>query len=263
MTTDSNSPELPPAEPPEILPAADYRDRSSGLIAFGVVQILLGMLCVLLVGLMVVGQRIAAQSTGAGPNFRMMAFSLAFYAILAAVLVWLGLGSIGTRRWARALSLILAWSWLLAGIVSLIFFAILVPQMVQAFAAGNPGPPPAARVMMVVIPLAILGIFFIVVPGSMVLFYQSRHVQATCEARDPATRWTDACPLPVLAVSVWLGFGTFSMLCMPWAYHGVRSHPSKTQRRNRPRPLQIQWGCRAAALNAVLWRHPTHVIYRL
>ena len=221
ITTDSNPPELPPDEPPEILPVAQHKDRRGGLIAFGVAQIFLGLLCALFVGLMVVGQTMAAQSTGGSPNFRMLAFSFAFYGVMAVILVWLGLGSIRTRRWARALSLVLAWSWLLIGIVSVVFSALLLPQMMRAFAGGNAGPPPIARLMMVVIPLVILGIFFIVVPGSMVLFYQSKHVQATCEARDPARRWTDACPLPVLAVSLWLGFGALSMLFMPWAYHGV------------------------------------------
>ena len=190
-------------------------------MAFGVGQILLGVLCVLLVGLMCVGQVMAAKKTGGNPDFRMIAFSLAFYAVLAGVLVWLGLGSIRARRWARALSLVLAWSWLFTGVVTIVFFAALMPRMIRAMAGGNQGPPPGVQIMMLVIPLVILGIFFIVVPASMVLFYRSNHVRATCEARDPTTRWTDGCPLPVLAVSLWLGFGAIWMLFMPWAYHGV------------------------------------------
>ena len=39
--------------------------------------------------------------------------------------------------------------------------------------------------------------------------------------RDPVTRWTDRCPLPVLAVSLWLSCGALSTLVLPLAYGGV------------------------------------------
>jgi len=58
------------------------------------------------------------------------------------------------------------------------------------------------------------------IPGALVIFYQSKHVKATCEARDPLPRWTDRCPLPVLALTLWLAFGALAMLSMI-AYNGV------------------------------------------
>ena len=73
----------------------------------------------------------------------------------------------------------------------------------------------------VVIGFTILGVIFLVIPGALVCFYQSRHVKATCEARDPVRRWTDACPLPVLAAALWLGLGALCMLPMPLAYKSV------------------------------------------
>ena len=48
---------------------------------------------------------------------------------------------------------------------------------------------------------------YIVIPGTFVLVYRSPHVKATCEHDDPKIRWTDKCPLPVLAVSLLCGFG--------------------------------------------------------
>ena len=221
MTTDLDPPLLPSEQPPEMSPPVAYRDRSGGLMAFGVAQILLGVLCALMVGLMCLGQVIAARQGGTNTNFRMMAFSLGFYVVLTVVLVWLGLGSIRARRWARALSLVLGWCWFAAGIATIVMFVLIMPKIMQGFGEGNQGPPPAARVMMMLIPLVILGIFFILVPGSMVLFYRSKHVKATCQARNPAVCWTDACPLPVLGLSVVLGLGTVSLLMMPWAYNGV------------------------------------------
>lgn len=52
-------------------------------------------------------------------------------------------------------------------------------------------------------------------------FYQSRRVQATCEVRDPSPGWTDACPLSLLGLSLWLGFGAVTMLAPPVFIHGV------------------------------------------
>ncbi|MBU4212672.1 MAG: hypothetical protein KKD33_08835 [Verrucomicrobia bacterium] len=57
-------------------------------------------------------------------------------------------------------------------------------------------------------------VFYVIIPGVLVLFYGSRHVKATCERRDPQVRWTDKCPLPVLAVSLISGFWAACMLLM-------------------------------------------------
>jgi hypothetical protein len=46
-------------------------------------------------------------------------------------------------------------------------------------------------------------------------------VKATCETRDPVTRWTDACPLPVLGFCSWVAVSVPTMLVMPLAGHGV------------------------------------------
>jgi len=55
-------------------------------------------------------------------------------------------------------------------------------------------------------------VFYIIMPAAFVLFYGSKHTKATCEQRDPHVRWTDKCPLPVLAVSLMSGC---CALCMP------------------------------------------------
>ena len=93
--------------------------------------------------------------------------------------------------------------------------------MQAAQPAGQPELPEAAKVMMMVIPLVFMGVIFLVLPAVWVFFYRSPHVKATCEARDPVPRWTDGCPLPVLAVSLWLAMGVPMMLMMPLAYNSV------------------------------------------
>jgi hypothetical protein len=66
-----------------------------------------------------------------------------------------------------------------------------------------------------------LAIFFVALPSAMALFYRSKHVKATCEARDPVVRWTDTCPMQVLATSLWLGAGALGTLALPVIYRSV------------------------------------------
>ena len=63
-----------------------------------------------------------------------------------------------------------------------------------------------------VIMLGTLGCMYLFLPGIFILFYQSKHVKATCDYHDPHVRWTDKCPLPVLALSLMLASGAFSMI---------------------------------------------------
>jgi hypothetical protein len=67
----------------------------------------------------------------------------------------------------------------------------------------------------------VFGVMFVILPAVWTFFYNSRHVKATCETRDPVMRWTDACPLPVLGLCSWLAFSVPMMLLMPIAGHGV------------------------------------------
>jgi hypothetical protein len=68
---------------------------------------------------------------------------------------------------------------------------------------------------------AFYGVIFVILPAVWTFFYHSRHVKATCEARDPVTRWTDACPLPVLGLCMWLMLTVPMMLLLPIAGNGV------------------------------------------
>ena len=195
-------------------PLPEFKDRSTGLIVFGILEILLGCLCALLVPLMLLGQVMSAKATGGAPNFRMAIPGMMMYAMLAVAFIWLGVGSIRCRRWARALLLILSWSWLVTGVIAIGFLLFLAPKMMEGLPSG-------AKAVALLVAGVIWTSIFIVIPGVLVAFYQSGHVKATCEARDPVVRWTDGCPLPVLAVSVCLGFGAVMMLAMPLVYNSV------------------------------------------
>jgi hypothetical protein len=198
-----------------------FRDRRTGLIVFGIIEILIGGLCALFIPLMLLGQAMAAKETGAESQLQFIIPALAIYGIAAIVLIVLGTGSIRTRRWARALSLIVAWSWLVIGTFAAVFMAIMFPRMLGQASPAGQDVPASARMIGMIIGLLVVAFFFVAVPAILVIFYQSKHVKATCEARDPIPGWTDRVPLPVLAVSLWLAFGAATMLFMPAAYHGV------------------------------------------
>lgn len=194
-----------------------FKDRSIGLIVFGAFQILMGALCAMFIPLVLLP---VVLDLPAGPptNARMMIPALGLYAILAIVLVWLGVGSILARRWARALTLVLAWMWLVMGIVASIAISVLMPNLLSA-AAQDPQVPPEAMIFIKVMMLGTMGCIYLVIPGVFVVFYQSPHVKATCDFKDPNVRWTDKCPLPALALSMMLGFGAVSMV--PSLNYGV------------------------------------------
>ncbi len=212
-------------EPAPNPPAVEFKDRKAGLVVFGVLTLLLGCLCGLFVPLMILAQTMAAKTTGVTPDYQTVLPAILTYGILAVALVWLGIGSMQARRWARALLLMFSWSWLILGVMALGVWAVMAPQFLKAVSAampaGQPEMPGAAKVVMVLIPLLMLTVMFVVLPGIWVVFYKSPHVKATCEAHDPVMRWTDRCPLPVLVISCWLGLGVPMMLTMPLLYHGV------------------------------------------
>jgi hypothetical protein len=196
-----------------------FKDRRTGLMVFGILEILMGGICVLFMLLMLVGSVMTGAVAGPKEQVRMLAPAGAVYGMIAAILITLGSGSILCRRWARALSLVLAWSWLIIGGLAWVLYAFFLPKFLGA--AGGPQPlPEGARTVITIVVLAFMGLVFVAVPGVMVLFYRSVNVLATCEARDPVTRWTDACPLPVLALCLWLVLGACCFFLMP-LFRGV------------------------------------------
>jgi hypothetical protein len=209
----------PPPPPP-------HKDRSAGLVVFGILTILLGCLAGLFVLLMM------AQVAFGGAMKQTVGLSeilpaMSIYGILAAALVWTGIGSIMARRWARALLLISSWIWLVMGVFILVFMVFFIPHILAlASSAGTTNQPvsntvTAAMDMVMLFVFLVMGVLFVILPVIWVYFYSSRHVKATCEKRDPVTRWTDACPLPVLGLCLMSVIGAPMMLMMPFTGHCV------------------------------------------
>jgi hypothetical protein len=205
-------------------PTAPFENRKTGLTIFGIMTLLFGVLCALFVPLLFVSLAMTPRTGAPARDLPQILPAVATYGGLAVVLIWLGIGSIKARRWARALLLVLSCSWLLIGIISTAVIAVAMPKIMAAQAAapaGQPAPPPEAMSVIVGFTVAFIAVLMVILPAIWVWFYRSPHVKATCEAADPVERWTDRSPLPVIAVSLWLLFSVPSILFAPVAYKGV------------------------------------------
>jgi hypothetical protein len=208
-------------EPPVVAgpPPAD-RDRRGGLIVFGVFEILGGAFFAFSLPMMVLGEFLTSRQQARPFDLAALAPIIVMYLVLAVGLVCLGIGSIRGRRWARALLLVLGWVALAGGSVALIVIATsldgfeeLVRQ--QTRQQGGQEMPAIAMTIMKAIMITSMLVFYVVIPGALVLFYRSPHVKRTCERLDPVERWTDRAPLPIIGACALMVFGAVAMLFTP------------------------------------------------
>jgi hypothetical protein len=193
-----------------------YRDRKAGLIFFGIVLILIGAFLLLSVASSVlIGAFTANLQIGDAYRMspRMIASSASYNLVVAGGAIWLGIGSVLARRWARALTLVFSCIWLVIGVSTLLSLIYLMPRIRERVLVGEDLD---SSIMTVVtwIFWIMMGCLFVGLPLVFVLFYGSRRVKQTCDRHDPRCRWTDRCPLPVLALSMVLGFYA---ICALWS----------------------------------------------
>jgi hypothetical protein len=193
---------------------SDFKDRTPGLVIFGVISILIGACCALLVPLMFLSVALSETVAGGGGDARSAWSASALYAFMAVGFVWLGIGSIRARRWARELLLSLSWIWLLTGICSLVIGVLVVPRLVQEMSFDS-GLPPEMAMLMILVIFGVIGVLYVVLPGAFVLFYRSPHVAATCRVRDPKPQWIDECPRRLLTLTVVWVLAAVSVFLMP------------------------------------------------
>jgi hypothetical protein len=199
-------------------PDAVYQDRSTGLLIFGIVEIIGGLLSLLAIPVMFLGLIIARKTGGSTPLNRFITLPL-IYATLGGALLTLGIGATQAKRWARALNLILSWMWLAVGTLVTVMLVFVLPGTTLAAmregAARNPGgvtPPAGVMAVILTLMIAFMAVFLVVLPLVFLLFYRSRNVELTCKNRDPRQRWTDRLPLPVIAYGFLASFGALYSL---------------------------------------------------
>lgn len=189
------------ASTPPLVPPS-HQDRRTGLIVLGVFALLIGAACALFVPLIFFGQMMTARRLGTDFDASSSIIGAAVYGLMAVTLIWLGVGSILCRRWARALLLCLGWIGLIIGLVAMPAVYLAMSSIGDTLRAQGRPVPTGALFFVQLVAMATTFVIYIVIPGIAVLFYRSPHVKHTCEVRDPVERWTDRCPLPVLALCV-------------------------------------------------------------
>jgi hypothetical protein len=199
------------AQPPT--PTSVYPDRSTRLMLLGIVQVLLGCLCGLLAVMMVALSSLgpmAGAPQGQAMHSQMMVPAMVFYLPLAVAFIWLGIGLACARRWAWTLTVLLSWMWLIMGVVGSVMVVFFMGPMMASVAQQGKMPPEALMVMLIFLG-AVMGCVYLLLPGVFLALCHGESVRATCQRRDPKIRWTDRCPMPVLALSIMLVLSVVSM----------------------------------------------------
>ncbi len=193
--------------------APGFKDRKGWLIAFGIIQILMGLFCLLAVFGVMVASLVTSKSNAMPMPPQLITQAIILYLLMAIWFISMGIGSINARRWARALVLISSWLWFISGTVGFIFWLGFMPKMYSQIAV-NGQMPSAAITIVKIVTIVFMAIFYIVIPGITILFYGSKNVKATCQSRNPAPDWTDKCPLPVLGLSFLFAISSISIIQM-------------------------------------------------
>ena len=187
--------------------AASFTDRSDRLMAMGIIQIILGSISGLLV-LLTAAVHCSGKlpRTGAYQTSSTTFTSVATMILVTIFFIWSGIGAIKKKRWVRPLMLSTMWPALLIGTTVLFVMAFVMPQAFDEMTGpGGRAIPERARDIATTVVLVIMAVVYIIIPLLHIILYTNPEVQRTCEKYDPEPRWTDACPIPVLALAIWLG----------------------------------------------------------
>lgn len=214
---------LIPYATPEF-PHLPFGDQSGGMKAMGIVLIVIGAFAGCLAAFTPVALLVPRPPGVAAPMARDLIAGAAVYALFAGMLITAGVGSLRTKRWSRPAILIISGTWVLGGLLGLISWLIVGPDLQRAMATmgsapGGPGPagtPPGVPAGMAgtigAVTVIMLVVFGVLLPGGYFWFYVRRSVRQTVEHYDPAPAWTDRCPTPVLALSAWLALAALFTL---------------------------------------------------
>ncbi|MBZ5569818.1 MAG: hypothetical protein LAN64_18470 [Acidobacteriia bacterium] len=194
---------------PVVAPAA-YKNRRGWLTFFGIIEILMGCVLLMLIALTAFALWYVPTASQPPADARSGLTVVAiFYGLLAVFFVAVGIGSAQARRWARLAMLVVSWAWLGIGVLAMAMLILIMPMItrsmrLQAKAAMPDNMETVTRIVI----YSILGLFFILLPGIFLLFYSGKNVKATCERPGvPAGRRK---PLGVVIVAVFFGFGAIS-----------------------------------------------------
>jgi hypothetical protein len=201
-------------------PTGSPPDRRLRLAVFGLVAILtgigsslLGLAHLLLLFFPLPDYGLGLDEPGV-TDTRSLAMGAVIYVMIGAIFVVSGVGSIRCRRWVQPVMVVLAWTWLLAGVMALaMIYGSLSDLWILATSELNELPLELELWFRTLV-LGIAGIGGVLLPTLFLIAYRPADVRAACEALDPQPTWTDRCPLSVLGLAGGLGLAAAFALPM-------------------------------------------------
>ncbi|MGE4505271.1 MAG: hypothetical protein AB7D51_07970 [Desulfovibrionaceae bacterium] len=193
------------------------RDRRGWLMALGGVLVLAGGLCLLL-GVYMTREMLARPAYWRN-HYETWHYLLLWGALgpCVSLCVWLGIGCILVRRWARAV----------LRVVSLLYMS-LFPLQVAALVLLW-GLSKALDVELASLGWALLGaVLVFLLHAAMFLFLGSLSVSTTVKRRDPVERWVDRTPEPVVAMTALHALGLLIGAVLVAWFSGVLGIPGST-----------------------------------
>jgi hypothetical protein len=196
-------------------PPPPYKNRRGWLVAFGILEILIGCVLVALIAFTIFALRLQTPGAVAAPPPQpgVLAMLAVFYGVLAVFFVTVGIGSIQAKRWARITMLVAGWCWLAIGVMTTTMMALMLPMIMENAKQQAKSPMPAGfdtgfRVGM----LVVLGAFFVVLPLIFVLFYSGKNVKATVNAASNMGATELRKPVSVIVVAAWFALAAVSCI---------------------------------------------------
>ena len=194
----------------------DAQDRSRILALIGVPLLLLGLGCAVLgpvemhcFYLFSDGGPFHYEGFGFGSfMFGNITWQIVGYYLVAILCIPLGYAHLKTRRWARTVALTLLYSWLVLGVPLICVFLFIL------FSSKDLSP------VLALLAIVLMALSYLLVPGLLIRFYQSRGVRWTFEMRDPNSYWIEQQPLPILVLTTLLIFYTI-VLHVPIFFRGM------------------------------------------
>ena len=163
-----------------------YSDRRGWIIAFGVIEILIG-LCCLLLAVFVSLFFLRAENTGQIPGQAStagMVFGGGIYLLFAAFFFAGAIGSFRCKNWARLLMLVGSGAWMVFGLIGAVVIFLVMPKAMATRASM----PPSGEHLIMGVALGIEGVFGVLLPLVFLIFYSRKSVKATflTRGRTPA-----------------------------------------------------------------------------
>ncbi len=226
--SDSAPPPAPGVSPAPANPP-DFPDMKWLLVTAGLIVILSGLGCAGLGGFyMWAMPALMAMDPAATGEFgdgmdSIMEGTGYFMFGTAALLIWLGIGSMGCRRWAR--DILYATGWALVGITAITiltwpFYGL--PGLQASLAAPAPGGAPAmpqGSTLIIMIVGLVFGLGMYLAPAAfLIVIYGMRNVRFTVQQRQKKPSWTDGIPVVVLAGWTLFAYSAVTMLVSGFGY---------------------------------------------